>query len=147
MKITVSELAKLTEGHVRIEVYDYNDMDFHSRDLHRDDTAQTNYGYYNVVAMRTLIEADEYGGARAVLRFCVQEDPNRIDAEDEEGICPLCGGDLSYTGSHDMDDTGGKIPWTCPMCGASGKEGYNRVFDRHYDVTDKKGNPIPGRAE
>lgn len=64
---------------------------------------------------------------------------------DEEGICPLCGAEIEYNGSHDIDDDGGTIPWECPNCEATGKEGYNRVFDRHYDVCDAAGNPVPGR--
>ena len=68
-------------------------------------------------------------------------------AKDAEGVCLMCGGNVTYTGEHEFDDSGGKYGWKCPHCGASGEEGYNRTFDRHYNVTDKDGNPIPGRAE
>ena len=65
----------------------------------------------------------------------------------EEGVCPVCGGEIVYTGEHDFDDSGGKYGWECPNCGASGREGYNRVFDRHYEVTDKDGKPVSERPE
>ena len=67
--------------------------------------------------------------------------------DDREGICPVCGEAITYTGSHEIDDSGGTILWICANCGASGKEGYNRVFDRHYAVMDRDGNLIPGRPE
>lgn len=59
---------------------------------------------------------------------------------DEKGICPICGGELEYGGDESLDD-GGIYDWTCPSCGATGKEGYDKVFDRHYNVRDKDGNP------
>lgn len=61
---------------------------------------------------------------------------------DEEGLCPICGGELEYEGDEPLDD-GGVYEWTCPGCGATGKEGYNKVFDQHYDVHDGDGNPYP----
>ena len=64
---------------------------------------------------------------------------------DEEGVCPLCGGSVNYQGENTIDDDGGVIPWECPECGATGKEGYNRAFDQHYAVCDRNGVPIPGR--
>lgn len=66
---------------------------------------------------------------------------------DEEGICPVCGASIEYTGDDDIDDDGGKHSWTCPKCGASGEEGYNAVFDRHYNVVDANEEEIPGRPE
>ncbi len=61
---------------------------------------------------------------------------------DEEGICPICGGELEYGDDEPLDD-GGVYEWTCPNCGATGKEGYNKVFDQHYEVYDGDGNPYP----
>ena len=78
------------------------------------------------------------------LCFVVHNDSGNKDAE---GVCPVCGGKLWYTGRHQLDDSGGTYWWVCPHCGASGEEGYNRAFDRHYNVADKDGNPIPGRPE
>lgn len=52
---------------------------------------------------------------------------------DEEGICPMCGGTLEYEDDIHTDN-GGFFEWKCPNCGATGKEGYDRVFDQHYDV-------------
>lgn len=60
----------------------------------------------------------------------------------QEGICPICGAELRYDGPHEVMDDGGLIPWTCPDCGATGKEGYNCVFDQHYDVMDGNGQPV-----
>lgn len=65
---------------------------------------------------------------------------------DEEGSCPICGGELEYEGDEPQDD-GGVYEWTCPSCGATGKEGYNKVFDRHYDVHDGDGNPYPAPSD
>ena len=61
------------------------------------------------------------------------------DAEGE-GICPICGGELEYGDDEPLDD-GGVYDWTCPSCGATEKEGYSKVFDRHYNVWDGDGNP------
>lgn len=61
---------------------------------------------------------------------------------DREGICPLCGAVVEYSGNEHLDD-GGVHPWECPECGATGKEGYDEVFDgQHYDVADADGNPV-----
>ena len=78
------------------------------------------------------------------LCFVVHDDGGNKGAE---GICPVCGSNVTYTGEHEFDDSGGKYGWECPHCGASGEEGYNRAFDRHYNVADKDGNPVPGRPE
>lgn len=61
-------------------------------------------------------------------------------AEEEEGRCPLCGNLIEYTGKNEIDDDGGMFPWTCPSCGATGEEGYTRVFDRHYNVQAADGD-------
>lgn len=61
---------------------------------------------------------------------------------EEEGICPICGGELEYGNDVSLDE-GGVYEWTCPSCGATGKEGYNKVFDQHYDVQDGDENPFP----
>lgn len=64
---------------------------------------------------------------------------------DEEGVCPQCGAQVEY-GEREAVDEGGAYFWQCPKCGATGREGYNEVFDgHHYCVRDKDGNPIPGR--
>lgn len=66
----------------------------------------------------------------------------KIPDTDEGGICPICGGELEYGNDVSLDE-GGAYEWTCPSCGAAGKEGYNKVFDQHYDVQDGDGNPFP----
>lgn len=66
---------------------------------------------------------------------------------DREGICPVCGSILEDYDAHEILDEGGVIPWTCRNCGATGKEGYDRVFDRHYNVCLANGDPAPGREE
>lgn len=61
---------------------------------------------------------------------------------DEEGVCPICGGELEY-GSDVLLDEGGYREWRCPGCKATGKEMYDKVFDEHYDVIDGSGKPYP----
>ena len=60
--------------------------------------------------------------------------------EQAEGICPICGGSVEYGEEIPMDD-GGVYKWACPNCGASGQEGYSKVFDWHYNMMDREGNP------
>lgn len=67
------------------------------------------------------------------------------DAE-EAGVCPICGGQLEYIDTI-RSDNGGFAVWRCPNCGATGKEGYDEVFDQHYDVTDGDGKPLPAPVE
>ena len=78
----------------------------------------------------------------AELIRCVRCDGLAMKGPDdaEEGICPICGGELKYSGEEPLDD-GGIYDWTCCCCGATGKEGYSKVFDRHYDVRDGNGDP------
>ena len=64
---------------------------------------------------------------------------------DQESVCPVCGAELTEYEEHEVLDEGGVIPWTCSHCGATGKEGYDRVFDRHYNVCFANGDPVPGR--
>lgn len=67
--------------------------------------------------------------------------------EDQEGICPVCGGELELEDNIQMDD-GGVYPWKCLSCGATGKQGYAEIFDgNHYDVRDADGNLIQGREQ
>lgn len=65
---------------------------------------------------------------------------------DEEGICPICGGELEY-GSDVSLDEGGYREWRCLGCNAAGKEMYDKVFDEHYDVIDSSGKPYPAPTE
>ncbi len=85
----------------------------------------------------------------AVQTICGQIHKEATDEEegDQEGICPICGGELEF-GDNEQMDNGGVYPWTCKACGATGKQGYDEVFDgRHYDVRDANGGKIPGRAD
>lgn len=60
----------------------------------------------------------------------------------QDDICPLCGAELEYDGAYDHDDDGATLDWHCPACGATGKAGYNLVFDQHYCVQNGNGNPV-----
>lgn len=72
----------------------------------------------------------------------MSENKRTIKAVCEEGICPLCGGELEY-GVRDHTDEGGIQEWTCSECGATGNEGFDRKFDgNHYNVCDADGNQI-----
>lgn len=63
---------------------------------------------------------------------------------DTEGICPLCSAKLKYVGVHAWQDCS-YIPWECPSCGATGQEGYNRVFNRHENIRAGDGTWILNR--
>lgn len=70
-------------------------------------------------------------------------EPQKVEAVCEEGICPLCGKEFEYECREDDYNGGGTYAWTCPHCGAEGKEGYNIVFDgQHYNVRDGEGNDV-----
>lgn len=76
----------------------------------------------------------------------MQKLPSEASVNDQhqyqEGICPVCGGSICY-GSFDLVDEGGTYDWTCSSCGASGREGYDLVFDgSHYDVELADGTPL-----
>ena len=81
------------------------------------------------------------------------DDLSRIDfcsPADKEGVCPVCGCEIEYNYNEVESDgkgSGGTTPWFCPYCGATGKEGYDDVFDgHHYDVQYEDGTPVPGRG-
>lgn len=60
----------------------------------------------------------------------------------KEGVCPLCEGGIVY-GSFNLVDEGGTYDWTCSVCNATGKEGYDLVFDgHHYDVCRADGTEV-----
>lgn len=71
---------------------------------------------------------------------------SRQTRAEEAGVCPICGGELDYEDDIHTDD-GGFYPWKCINCKATGKEGYDKVFDQHYDVEDKDGTPFHAPAE
>lgn len=88
----------------------------------------------------------EYGGVTYAVNVIAADDEYTSSARfDEEGICPVCGATLEEYGAQETLDEGGVIPWECSQCGATGKEGYDRVFDRHYNVCFANGNPVPDR--
>lgn len=60
----------------------------------------------------------------------------------KEGICPICGTEFEY-GDRKYFDNGYTQKWSCPNCGASGKESYTEQFDGvHLDVVDGQGNNV-----
>lgn len=65
-----------------------------------------------------------------------------VPGAEEDGICPICGCELEY-GEDIPDGDGGLQAWTCSGCRTTGKEGYHRLFDKHYDVRDENGKPFP----
>lgn len=60
----------------------------------------------------------------------------------KDGVCPLCGKEIEYDGYYIFDDDGATLKWECPSCGATGKAGFNWVFDQHYCIQDKDGNDV-----
>ncbi len=107
----------------------------------------------NLMAGSMLEEIVKTAQALAPLRTCeVLDYVKRSELEfkkpgaQESGICPICGGNLEYGTDEPIDD-GGLIEWTCLDCGATGKEGYDKVFDQHYNVYDADGIPFPATEE
>ena len=168
------EFMELAEAQDNIEIYDFEALDYISKDFKSESESQRDvYGDYVVKGVKTLIRGDAHGGAQSVLRVEVRIPDSYVaewtaeadeqasveanavtdgqdsateqaeDATDKEGVCPVCGGKIEYDGTHTIDDDGGMFDWNCPDCGASGREGYNRVFDRHYYVTYSDGRPFP----
>lgn len=64
---------------------------------------------------------------------------------DEEGICPICGGEIDYCSERKPNDYGYSIDWECPECGATGHEEYSELFTYHSNVCDKDGKEVEGR--
>lgn len=89
------------------------------------------------------VEAGDGLAAEEIIRAKYERGEIRLDEADradteiaceQEGICPLCGTEVEYSGENRIDDDGGTFPWHCPSCGAYGKESYNRKFAGHIDV-------------
>ena len=70
----------------------------------------------------------------------------RQPSEDQEGLCPVCGSYIEY-GTSETTDEGVLTHWSCPKCEATGLEGADIVFERHYKVRDCAGNPVAGRTD
>jgi len=102
----------------------------------------------NLVAANVLTEVVVIAKDLARLRTCELLEYVKCSAltftrpdQQEPGICPVCGSTIE----HEVDsaaDEGGFYRWSCPECGARGKAGYEKVFDRHFDVTDRDGKPL-----
>lgn len=67
-----------------------------------------------------------------------------IDSSDEAGVCPVCGGRIEY--DHEGPSERSYILcWHCLDCGATGEENHHLVFDAHYNLHEKSGDPIVRR--
>jgi predicted RNA-binding Zn-ribbon protein involved in translation (DUF1610 family) len=51
-------------------------------------------------------------------------------AYQEQGVCPKCGGTLSY-GDSDLDGDNIGYDWICDDCGVEGVEWYSLMFAEH----------------
>ena len=62
-------------------------------------------------------------------------------SSDEPGVCPVCGGRIKYDheGSSEWNFI---LTWHCLDCGATGEENHHLVFDAHYNLHEKNGDPI-----
>ena len=45
--------------------------------------------------------------------------------------CPLCGGELTYTGEDSIEDSSIEREWTCSQCGTEGVARYEVAFIGH----------------
>lgn len=57
-------------------------------------------------------------------------------------ICPVCGETLEFMGDQEIVDDGTIVSWTCPGCGATGRQGNDLKFEKHYCVKDADGNAV-----
>lgn len=89
------------------------------------------------LARTVTVEAEDAASAEDVVRGMYDRCEIVLAAEDisgteitagQEDIYPLCGAGIEYKGENVIDDDGGTFPWTCPGCGASGKEVIPAVF-------------------
>ena len=71
--VKLREFMELAENQRYIELYDFDDVDYISRDLRRDSSKQETYGDCTVVEVTTLIRGDRNGGAQSVLHVEVQK--------------------------------------------------------------------------
>ena len=67
-------------------------------------------------------------------------------SSDEPGVCPVCGGRIKYDheGSSEWSFI---LTWYCLDCQATGEENHHLVFDAHYNLHEKNGDPIPRRYQ
>lgn len=73
MKITLRDFMKIAKAQSRIEVYDFDDMDYISRDFQKEPDRHEAYGDCVVVSVEALIRGDDSGGAQSVLLVKVQK--------------------------------------------------------------------------
>lgn len=90
-----------------------------------------------IISMAKSLAQLDTGGLLAYIKKSGLDVSN--PGEQAGGICPICGGSIEYGEDIPMYDRGVQ-EWTCLDCGASGREGYSKVFDRHYNVMDREGN-------
>ena len=59
---------------------------------------------------------------------------------------PVCGGRIRYDhqGSSEWNFI---LTWQCLDCQATGEENHHLVFDAHYNLHEKNGDPIPRRYQ
>ena len=114
--------------------HEHNGMEAEILELVKDGQGHDRYevGYMYEVRFADGISLRAF---QSELRLSKQQKPN------VEGICPVCGNHIAY-GSFELQDEGGVYDWSCLCCGASGKEGYDLVFDSHYDVRTKAGDKV-----
>lgn len=86
----------------------------------------------------------EYGGVIYMVNVIATDNEYVPPNTDQESICPVCGAELREYEAHKILDFGGIIPWECSHCGATGEEGYTRVFSAHYHVCFANGDSVPG---
>ena len=53
------------------------------------------------------------------------------EEEEEEGVCPKCGGIQLDYGAMDYNGESIYYPYSCPECGIEGKEWFSMTFVQH----------------
>ena len=99
----------------------------------------------NLIAENVLTEVVDIAMELTQLRTCELLKYIKCSAlaftrpgQQEPGICPVCGSTIEPVDDVPTDG-GGFYQWVCSECGAYGKAGYEKVFDRHFDVTGGDG--------
>jgi len=68
-------------------------------------------------------------------------------APQADGVCPVCGGELEFEGTHDIVDCSTRVHWTCPACRRQGAQWHDIVFAGYKGLARADGTPLAEEDE